>query len=159
MYYTLYADQEGNLLDCPTLTMLGQSGSQWVEPERAEMMPLPPGASLLSLPGYLPVGLDEENQLKLLEYPGGSSISAVAALLPQGFTRTLLPAAVRQQKDVQLPLYGYAAVAWHQDKIYVAAIQSDEHRKWHPKTIIARTCLPKSNGCKKSTPAIGFCNS
>jgi hypothetical protein len=74
MYYTLYADQEGNLLDCPTLTMLGQSGSQWVEPERAEMMPLPPGASLLSLPGYLPVGLDEENQLKLLEYPGGSSI-------------------------------------------------------------------------------------
>jgi pyruvate-formate lyase-activating enzyme len=152
MYYTLYADQEGNLLDCPTLTMLGQSGSQWVEPERAEMMPLPPGASLLSLPGYLPVGLDEENQLKLLEYPGGSSISAVAALLPQGFTRTLLPAAVRQQKDVQLPLYGYAAVAWHQDKIYVAAIQSDEHRKWHPKNYNSEDLPAKIQRMQKKYP-------
>lgn len=80
MYYTLYADQEGNLLDCPTLTMLGQSGSQWVEPERAEMMPLPPGASLLSLPGYLPVGLDEENQLKLLVLSGTTILLPICRL-------------------------------------------------------------------------------
>ena len=153
MYYTLYADQEGNLLDCPSLAMLGRSGSQWVEPEAGEMIPLPRGASLLSLPGYLPVGLDEQDQLRLMEQlPGGSGISAVAALLPQGFTRTLLPAAVHQQEDVILPIYGYAAVAFHHGKTYVAAVQSDEHRKWHPKNYNTNSLATRIESMRKKYP-------
>ena len=47
MYYTLYADQEGNLLDCPTLTMLGQSGSQWGN-QKEQKCALPPSQSLFT---------------------------------------------------------------------------------------------------------------
>ncbi len=123
-------------MDCPAVSMLGRSGSQWVEPEKPEMIPLPQGATLVTLPGYLPVGLDEKGEICLIEQvPGLPSqvVNAVAALLPQGFTRTLLPAGVSRNVNNSLPVYGYAAVGFHNEKIYVAAIKSDEHRKWHPK--------------------------
>lgn len=154
MYYTLYADRAGNLLDCPALAMLGRSGSQWVEPEKEEMMILPRGASLVTLPGYLPAGLDEEGQISLIGHlPGDQEgISAVAALLPQGFTRTLLPAAVLHQADTPLPLYGYAAVGLAQDKIYVAAAQSDEHRKWHPINYNTKSLRARIERMRKKYP-------
>ncbi len=123
-------------MDCPTVSMLGRSGSQWVEPEKQEMIPLPQGASLVTLPGYLPVGLDENGEMFLIEkIPGmpAQGVNAVAVLLPQGFTRTLLPAGVSQQAGSRLPVFGYAAVGFRDEKVYVAAIKSDEHRKWHPK--------------------------
>ena len=60
------------------------------------------------------------------------TVLAVAALLPQGFTRTLLPACVSPGNSSSLPLLGYAAVGLKDEKIWVAAVQSDEHRKWHP---------------------------
>jgi pyruvate-formate lyase-activating enzyme len=56
----------------------------------------------------------------------------VAALLPQGFTRTLLPATVGSGQENPLPLFGYSAVGFKDGRIWVAAVQSDEHRKWHP---------------------------
>ncbi|KUG03409.1 radical sam domain protein [hydrocarbon metagenome] len=124
-------------MDSPTVSMLARSGSQWVEPENLEMMPLPQGATLVTLPGYLPIGLDDKGEIFLIEQvpglPAQGVVFAVAALLPQGFTRTLLPAGVRQNASGCLPVYGYAAVGFRNEKIYVAAIKSDEHRKWHPK--------------------------
>lgn len=134
MFYTLFSDEQGRLLDDPSTVMLGRSGPQWVEPEENEMMPLPKGASLINLPDHLPVGLDIQGQVKLVkEVTGcGKNISAVAALLPQGFTRTLLPASVSHDSS-PLPIFGYAAVAFKNGQIYVAAIQSDQHRKWHPR--------------------------
>ncbi len=123
-------------MDSPTVSMLARSGSQWVEPEKNEMIPLPQGAALVTLPGYLPIGLDDKGEIFLMEQVPGlpaQGVNAVAALLPQGFTRTLLPAGVRQNGSGSLPVYGYAAVGFRNDKIYVAAIKSDEHRKWHPK--------------------------
>ncbi len=146
MFFALYADDEGRLMDCPTVAMLGRSGSQWLEPEKQEMIPLPAGASLVSLPGYLPVGLDEKGDIFLIEQIPGQptrGINAVAALLPQGFTRTLLPAGVKQEGSKNLPVYGYAALGFHDEKVYVAAIKSDEHRKWHPKNYNTSSLMPK----------------
>jgi len=135
MFLTLYADEKGQLLDFPMKTMLGRSGFQWIEPLEEEMIPLPEGATLVTLPGHYPVGINEKEKITVLdEVPGYKSekINAVAALLPQGFTRTLLPASVSKDKTNRLAVYGYAAVGFREDKTYVAAVQSDEHRKWHP---------------------------
>jgi len=133
MYLTLFANDNGEVLEYPGIGLLGRSGSEWVVPEDMEMIPLPRGASLVGIPGYVPVGLDAGEQLTCFENaPGGEDrIKAVAALLPQGFTRTLMPACVNR-RETDLPLMGYAAVGLKGDKIYVAAIQSDAHRKWHP---------------------------
>jgi len=131
-FLALYANDKGEVLEHPRVNMLGRSGMDWVEPEREEMMPLPRGASLVSVPGYIPVGLDE-NQIKPIKSAYRCQApQAVAALLPQGFTRTLLPAYAAPKNQSELPLQGYAAVGFRNDKIWVAAIQSDEHRKWHP---------------------------
>lgn len=135
MFLTLFNNQKGDVLENRNLTMLGRNGADWVEPGPAEMMLLPRGASLVTLPGHIPVGLDRHARLTYCETdPLNSSqrVFAVGALLPQGFTRTLLPACVSSSSSDFLPLLGYAAVGLKDDKIYVAATQTDEHRRWHP---------------------------
>lgn len=131
-FQALYANEKGQVWEAPRTSMLGRSGRDWVEPEPEEMILLPKGASLVSIPGHVPVVL-EADEVKALDCgPGGSAIQAIAALLPQGFTRTLLPAHVSPGPGGEVPLLGYAAVGFKKDQIWVAAIQSDEHRKWHP---------------------------
>jgi len=135
MFLTVFANKNNEVMEHPGMTMLGRSGLDWVVPEKEEMIPLPKGASLVSIPGYIPVGLDAgENIQYFKQGPGDDEgpILAVAALLPQGFTRTLLPACVSPAAGTTLPLLGYAAVGLRNEEIWVAAIQSDEHRKWHP---------------------------
>jgi pyruvate-formate lyase-activating enzyme len=134
MYLTLFNNQAGEVLEHQAMTMLGRSGSDWVQPEAPEMIPLPRGASLVTLPGYIPVGLinGELSYCATNPLDPSQKVSAVAALLPQGFTRTLLPACVNAGKQGLLPLFGYAAVGFKHEQIYVAAVQTDEHRKWHP---------------------------
>jgi len=134
MFLALYANEKGEVLEHPQYKMLGRSGMDWILPQQQEMIPLPRGASLVSIPGYFPVGIDSNDKLKHIESAaGGHNLHAIAALLPQGFTRTLLPACVSPVKKTQLPLMGYAAVGFKDRNIWVAAAQSDEHRKWHPR--------------------------
>jgi len=58
---------------------------------------------------------------------------AMGALLPQGYTRTLLPAFVNDEKAPLLPLFGYAAVCAKNGELYVAATATDEDDHWNPK--------------------------
>jgi pyruvate-formate lyase-activating enzyme len=132
-FLALYANEKGEVIEHPRWNMLGRSGMEWVEPEREEMIPLPRGASLVAVPGQVPVMLAGDRVRPFGATPDGRAVQAVAALLPQGFTRTLLPAYVRPPAHNDLPLQGYAAVGLKNDKIWVAAVQSDEHRKWHPR--------------------------
>jgi Pyruvate-formate lyase-activating enzyme len=130
-FLALYANENGEVLEHTRFGMLGRTGMEWVEPERDEMIPLPRGASLVSVPGYIAVGFDTDKAAIIKSAFGNRAVQAVAALLPQGFTRTLLPACVHPKKQ-DIPLLGYAAVGFRNNKIWVAAVQSDEHRKWHP---------------------------
>ncbi len=135
MYLTLYANAKGEMFEDASLQMLGRTGNQWVIPEDYELIPLPKGASLVSVPVHYPVGLNREDEITLLDknpFNAQEPVSAVAALLPQGFTRTLMPACVKNDPTKTLPLLGYAAVGLKDNDIYVAAVQTDEHRKWHP---------------------------
>lgn len=134
MFLVLYANEKNELLEHPGVTMLGRTGTTWVEPEEQEMIPLPKGASLVTVPYSLPVGLDQDRLTYFESDPSGrgQKAYAVAALLPQGFTRTLWPACVSSRSAGSLPLLGYAAVGFKNGQVYTAAVQTDEHRKWHP---------------------------
>lgn len=135
MYLTLYANNNGEIFEDESLLMLGRIGSEWVVPEKNELIPLPKGSSLISVPFNYPVGLSLDDKLVCLEndpFKNDKPVYAVAALLPQGFTRTLMPAGVKIDVSKTLPLFGYAAVGFKDDQIYVAATQTDQHRKWHP---------------------------
>ncbi|REK71704.1 radical SAM protein [Paenibacillus paeoniae] len=125
----VYADEHGNVFDHPDYIGLGRSGDMIVELMEDELIPLPEGATLVSLPFTRPIGLDPDSgQMQAL--PGGAQ--AVGALLPQGYTRLCLPGYVKSDKNEKLPLFGYTAVVWKNGQFFVTAEQCDDPERWDP---------------------------
>ncbi|WP_139990701.1 MULTISPECIES: radical SAM protein [Paenibacillus] len=125
----VYADEQGNVFDHPDFIALGRSGDMIVEIMEDELIPLPNGATLVSLPFTRPIGLNPDTgDMQVL--PGGAQ--AVGALLPQGFTRLCLPGYVKADKNEKLPLFGYTAVVWKDGNFYVTAEQCDDPERWDP---------------------------
>ncbi|MBD2871592.1 radical SAM protein [Paenibacillus arenilitoris] len=125
----VYADAQGNVFDHPDYTALGRSGDMIIEIMEEELVPLPNGATLVSLPFTRPVGLHPDTgEMQVL--PG--DVQAVGALLPQGFTRLCLPGYVKADKNEKLPLFGYTAVVWKDGGFYVTAERCDDPERWDP---------------------------
>lgn len=125
----VYADEHGNVFDHPDYIGLGRSGDMIVEIMEEELIPLPAGATLVSLPFTRPIGLDPDTG-EMQALPGGAQ--AVGALLPQGYTRLCLPGYVKSDKKEKLPLFGYTAVVWKDGGFYVTAEQCDDPERWDP---------------------------
>ncbi len=118
----VYSDSQGNVFDHPDFLALGRNAEMITEILEEELIPLPEGSTLVSLPFTRPVGIDAATgDMKLVE----GDYHAVGALLPQGFTRLLLPGYVKSDKTKALPLFGYTAVVWKDDGFYVAARLTD----------------------------------
>lgn len=133
MFSTLYSDKNGKMIEDKRLSFLGRSGLQWVEAEEGDLIPLPEGGSLVMMPGHYPVGINSESMADCREKtPRGAPAVAMACLLPQGFTRTLLPATTAPKNVAEIPILGYTAVAGVRGEVMAAAVPTDEHRKWHP---------------------------
>lgn len=134
MYHLLFAGDDGRLYDHRTLFAAGRTGDRFVELVDEDMERLPRGASLTLIPGGTPVGLTRAGQFTALTqnpWAGGRSW-AVGALLPQGYTRTLLPAYTRDAQEQPLPLFGYTAVACRNGELYAAARRTDAPDRWDP---------------------------
>lgn len=128
MFQFVYADEDGNGYIDEDYFGLGLLGASFVEPSEEELIPLPEGASLTMIPNRAPVVINDEDQFVL--YPNEGWV--MGALLPQGYTRTLLPAFVNEDHAAGLPLFGYAAVFAKEGELYVAALPTDEDYKWNP---------------------------
>ena len=129
MYKFVFADDEGNGYIDEKYLALGRLGDSFVEFADDEVIPLPEGASLTMIPNRTAVVMDKKGNFK--RYDGQGWV--MGALLPQGYTRTLLPAFIDDGTQEPLPLFGYAAVCAKGEEFYVAAMQTDEDRKWNPK--------------------------
>ncbi len=122
----IYADRQGRLIEEPDLTAVGMNGLQ-AEPAEADWIDLPVGSEVIQMPGRLPLGFHaEENALEVLDEG-----VAVAAILPVGHTRTLLPG-YELASQTELPLFGYTAVGSCEGRLKVAAVKTDEDLKWNP---------------------------
>ncbi|MCI8335650.1 MAG: radical SAM protein [Peptococcaceae bacterium] len=138
MISLLFAQENGELLDFPDLQMVARLGDELVVPEADELIPLPEGATLTMVPGRFPIGIDKKGNLMPLKHhpylEKQEPVYAVAALLPQGFTRTLLPAIASGHGDKRLPLLGYTAVGIDENgQFWIGAKQTDSYDLWHPK--------------------------
>lgn len=126
----VYADQEGNVYDHPAYLALGRSADMITELLEDELIPLPEGATLVSLPDTRAVYLDPDSgEMR----PFDSEYTAVGALLPQGYTRLLLPGYIKADKTKSLPLFGYTAVVWKDGGFHVAARLTDDPERWNPR--------------------------
>lgn len=130
----IYAVADGKSYDHPSLRPAGRSGDRFVELVEEDLIELPAGSSLVLIPGGTPVGINAKGSFLPLESGVLSkcSVFAVGALLPQGYTRTFIPAFRRSRSQKPLPLMGYAAVAWRKGKVFVAAVRTDDPHRWDP---------------------------
>lgn len=133
------ADASGEVFEYPELLMAGMNGQQIRPPRADELIPLPEGSRLFTIPETPPVGFDrrtgaEKTVERLPRNWGGGELQAVSAFMTPAFTRTLLPAAAYGRKAVQLPLWSYTAVGWcvEEERFYVAAVRVDRNDQWNP---------------------------
>jgi pyruvate-formate lyase-activating enzyme len=138
-FLTVVADSDGEVFELPDLLMAGMNGLSLCRPQAEELIPLPEGSRLFTIPNTPPIGFDRRNgqQKTVSRMPkswGGGSLQAVSAFVTPGFTRTLLPAADYINKPVELTLWSYTAVGWcvEEERFYVAAVRVDRNRQWEP---------------------------
>jgi pyruvate-formate lyase-activating enzyme len=93
---------------------------------------------MFTLPGRIPVGWDEETEtfvpvrtvgVRSKGYEG----HAVAAFLPPGYVRTLLPATRLLKNAPVLPLWAYSAVGWRNGRFWATGLFIDSNAHWNPK--------------------------
>ncbi|MBV8221883.1 MAG: radical SAM protein, partial [Candidatus Eremiobacteraeota bacterium] len=88
-----------------------------------ELIRAPKGTVPVMLPGRTP----------LIRSGKAARRTALAALLPAGYTRLLLPAYEERAGAPQLPLFGYAYACAIDDELHVAATRTDEDPNWKPR--------------------------
>jgi pyruvate-formate lyase-activating enzyme len=133
----VFANCNGKIYDHPSLEMAGRSGHTFVLPKEAELIPLPEGSQLFTMPGRSAVGWNEEEAtfIVLGEMEAGRediNCLAVAAFLPPGYVRTLLPATKLQVQWPILPLWAYCSVGWRDGNFWITGFQLDPNPHWHP---------------------------
>ena len=138
-FLAVVADEKGEVFEHPELLLAGMNGSIVVRPQAEELIALPEGSRLFTIPGAPAVGFDPRSGRamtvdRLPKRWGGGRIQAVSAFLTPGFTRTLLPAADYRRQRATLPLWSYTAVGWcvEEERFYAAAVQVDRNQQWRP---------------------------
>ncbi len=132
------SDPEGNIFDHPSLNLSGRSGTRFLLPHPSELVSLPKGSQLFTLPGRIPIGWDEEKRSfisskKVRLEKKEVECTAIAAFLPPGYIRTLLPATKLTPKAPTLPLWAYSAVGWKDEKFWATGLFIDPNPHWDPK--------------------------
>ncbi|MBA3826916.1 MAG: radical SAM protein [Ktedonobacterales bacterium] len=103
--------------------------------DRADLIPLPPGATVAMMPGRRAVGLTAAGERVAQPATVGWALSA---FLPIGYTRTRVPAYEMVPPDEMpanaetLPFFGYTALAGIDGELYVAAVPTDDPAHWLP---------------------------
>lgn len=117
-----YCDARARIYFDETIVPLADGGIVR-EAERAELIPAPEGTVEMVLPGRRP--------LTTIGPPGDRT--ALAAVLPAGYTRLLVPAFVKDRAAPDLPLFGYTFACAVDDRLHVAAMRTDESDDWSPR--------------------------
>ncbi len=158
-FLTVIADECGEVFEHPTLRFCGMNGLTPRKPQVEEMIPLPEGSRLFTIPDTPPIGYDPRKKAVVMvdQLPrewGGGKMQAVSAFLTPGYTRTLLPAAAYDRKKVTLPLWSYTAVAWcvEEERFYVAAAKVDRNPQWMPDHYDDRVLEPLVRERVKKSP-------
>jgi len=134
----IFSDPEGKIFDHPRLKLAGRSGDRLDLPHLSELVPLPAGSQLFTMPGRVPIGWDQEEGSfvaaeKVRKEGKVIGCSAVAAFLPPGYVRSLLPATQSMPKAPALPLWAYSSVGWRDGQFWVTGWMIDPDPHWNPK--------------------------
>ncbi len=147
MFSAVYADPQGNIYDAPGYGAVGRNGREDAVLTADDLIPLPPGADLMFLPGRSALAAQEGAIA-----PIAAPLAAVAAMLPAGYTRTHLPAYRIREGAPPLPLYGYTAVAMRRGRFYAAAVRSDDNARWDPRRYNTPELAERIDAVRRALP-------
>lgn len=129
----LFADRSGNIREFEELGMAGMSCGKFFRPRLEDLIPLPEGSELFTLPGRLPVGWDTETDEPALlaenPFSEGEDIQAVAAFMAPAHTCVFTSSYQTQAGGPTLPLFAYTAVGWYNNQFWVAGFRSDADQR------------------------------
>ena len=134
VFNAVYADPDGRPRIAGDLLALGANGRSLWELGPETMCRLPSDADLLRMTGRAPVALDPATGEPTIVEGERGGAEALAAVLPVGYTRLLLPAIEDDGRGPDLPLYGYTAVAASAGELYAAALKTDDPAPWSPRS-------------------------
>ncbi|MBN2427370.1 MAG: radical SAM protein [Deltaproteobacteria bacterium] len=153
------ANSRGEVFEHPDLLMVGMNGSRIRLPYPDEMIPLPEGSRLFTLPHTTPTGIDRKTRKaktidRLPRRLGGDRIQAVAAFPAPAYMRTLLPAMDCGRGTGNLSLWAYTAVGWclEEERFYAAAVRVDKSEQWNPDNFDDRLIEPQVRKTLKEYP-------
>ena len=125
-----YCDADGQVYDHPELEMLGWDGECWRPVSLDEVIPVPEGSDLFTLPGRRPAGLDpRQDAVVVVDEP---DIYAASVFLAPAYLRLLLPAYETLEDAPGLPLYAYSAVGVLDGELVAPAIRVDPDVRQDP---------------------------
>ncbi len=129
----LFADGEGNIQEFIELDMVGMSNRNFLRPALTDLIPLPEGSDIFTLPGRLPIGWDRSSAEPVLlaenPYATGQPIQAVAAFMAPAHTAIFCSGYQTQPEAPILPLFAYSAVGWHDGRFWVSGFRSDPDKR------------------------------
>lgn len=125
MITALIANDAGEIFDVPGVEGVGRIGDKFFKLKPEDLIKLSDSADLMFLPERQAIGFKRGEFIPLKG-------RAVSAILPQGYTRTHLPAFKKNSNAQILPLYGYTAVVLYKNELHAAALYTDENHKWNP---------------------------
>ena len=129
----LVSDVEGRIYDHPDLLLAGVRGAGPEAIATGELIPLPRGSDLFTLPGRAPLGLDPATgaPVAVSRWELGEA-RAVAAFLAPAHTAAHHAAWRTRRGAPALPLYAYTAVGWADDQYWTSAFRCDDDRRQDP---------------------------
>jgi pyruvate-formate lyase-activating enzyme len=131
---SLYADRSGAVWDFPGIEPAFRTGNRFVKVNAEELIKLPYGSYLFSLPGRFPVFYNRRNNdFNHIEVsPDGDEITAVSAFLASSYLRTYLPAYITREEAPVLSMWAYTGVVFMDGEFYIPGLRIDDDVRSDP---------------------------
>jgi pyruvate-formate lyase-activating enzyme len=133
----VFADGEGRIYDHPRLLMAGVDGGEPVLVPETDLLPLPQGSDLFTLPGRDPIGIDPSTGKQAVlqgdrHTAGVGDVQGVAAFMAPAHTLTHHPAYRTRRGAPVLPLFAYSAVGYRDGRFWTTGVRVDADTRQDP---------------------------
>ena len=129
----VYCDKKHNIMETPEFLPAFRSGRNFVTVDEVDLIPIPYGSFIFSLPERHPVVLDhKKGNFKTVKRIAGAEAWASSAFVSSGYLRTFLPAYVNKEKAPTLSLWAYSGVVSIDGEFFVPAIRIDKDKRSDP---------------------------
>jgi len=129
----LVSDADGRIFDHPRLLLAGERGAGAEPIDAGELIPLPRGSDLFTLPGRAAVGIAPRGgRRERVERFAGGEARAVAAFLAPAYTAGHHAAWRTRPGAPVLPTFAYTAVGFADGAYWTSAFRSDADRRQDP---------------------------